>query len=90
VLTTLLQLTDRSPKSQDAPLNISDLTITESTISFKAETNSFDSVSRIEKAMQAEPRFSQAKKANETKAGNGIRFDMSIPLESESDEEEEG
>ena len=90
VLTTLMQLTDQSPKSLEAPLNISDLTITESTISFKAETNSFDSVSRIEKAMQAEPRFSQAKKANETKAGNGIRFDMSIPLESESDEEEEG
>ena len=40
--------------------------------------------------MQAEPRFSQAKKANETKAGNGIRFDMSIPPESESDEEDEG
>lgn len=90
VLTTLLQLTDRSPKSAEAPLDISDLTITESTISFKAETNSFDSVSRLEKAMQAEPRFSQAKKANETKAGNGIRFDMSIPLETEADEEEEG
>ncbi len=90
VLSTLQMLTQQSPKSTEAPLDISDLTITESTVSFKAETNSFDSVSRIEKAMQAEPRFSQAKKANETKAGNGIRFDMSIPLESESDEEDEG
>ncbi|MFT5582680.1 MAG: general secretion pathway protein L [Cognaticolwellia sp.] len=90
VLTTLKLLTQQSPKSTDAPLDISDLTITENTVSFKAETNSFDSVSRIEKAMQAQPRFSQAKKANETKAGNGIRFDMSIPLESESEEEEEG
>ena len=90
MLSTLQMLTQQSPKSTEAPLDISDLTITESTVSFKAETNSFDSVSRIEKAMQAEPRFSQAKKANETKAGNGIRFDMSIPLESESDEEDEG
>ncbi|MED5372755.1 MAG: pilus assembly protein PilM [Myxococcota bacterium] len=89
VLTTLMTLTELSPKSAEAPLDISDLSITESTITFKAETVSFDAASQIEKALQAEPRFSEAKKANETKAGQGIRFDMSIPLPVDEDEEED-
>ncbi|HJN73062.1 MAG TPA: pilus assembly protein PilM [Myxococcota bacterium] len=90
---TLSVLTDLSrslPEATEASINVSELTINATGVSFRAETSGYEAAATIESALREEERFSNAKKADETKVGDGIKFSMSIPFEEEEEEEVDG
>ena len=82
-LTVLRDLSKALPPATEASINVSDLTITSTGVDFKAETSGYEAAATIESALKEEPRFANAKKANETKVGDGIKFEMSIPFDEE-------
>lgn len=76
------------PASKDARIDVRELQISEGTIKMKAETDGFESASKIESSLQAYPTFKDARKSDEKKVKESVRFTLTIPLE--SDETEEG
>lgn len=90
VLTVWKQLADAMPPGSGAKVDVTELTIGVAGISGKVETTSYEAAGEIEKSLQREPRFAGARKSNETKTGDVVRFDLSISLEPDALEEEEG
>ncbi|MBX2796249.1 MAG: pilus assembly protein PilM [Myxococcales bacterium] len=88
---TLYALTKAFPPHPDVTVELSDLTITRTSISFNAETDNFASSSSVEERLQSDPRFAKAAKGQETKMSNGrVKFPVSIPIGDGADTEEEG
>jgi hypothetical protein len=56
----------------------------------KAETDGFESATRIESSLQRTDRFKSAQKGDEKKSKDGVRFTITIPLGVESDAASEG
>lgn len=80
VLTMLKQLSTTLPPNSEARIDVRELTITEEAVSMRAETDSYESAAKIEESLQGNPIFSQARKSDEKKAGEGLSFNLSIPL----------
>jgi type IV pilus assembly protein PilM len=77
----LYHLTGAFPPHPDVTVEVSDLTITPVSISLNAETDGFQSSSKVEESLKANPRFHTAVKGQETKLANGrVRFPITIPL----------
>lgn len=85
-LTILRDLSNALPEATVATVNVNDLTITTTGVNFQAETTGYEAAATIESSLREEERFSNAKKAGETKVGDGIKFEMSIPFEDEKEE----
>ena len=79
-LDTLKTLSERVPDKAEARIDVRELTIADDSISLKAETDSYDSAAKIEAAVQREPRFKAARKADEKKIGEALSFTLTIPL----------
>ena len=71
-------------------IDVNELTITETSVSFKAETDGFEEATRIESALQRNPRFRDAQKGDEKKYKDGIKFMVTIPLAEADGETSEG
>ncbi len=87
-ITTLNQLSNALPEPSKARIDVSELTVNENSINMKAETDGYDAAATIETSLQANQRFKQARKGDEKKARDGIRFSVTISLKDESEEEE--
>lgn len=87
----LHSLTQAFPPHPEVTVELSDLVITRSTISFNAETSNFDSSAKVEAQLRANPRFANATKGQETKKSNGqVKFPITIPLGDATETNEEG
>ena len=86
-VTLLAEISKSMPAPTDARIDVSELSIGESTVTMKAETDGFEAATKIEAALQANERFKQARKGDEKKTRSGVRFTITIPL---GDEQEEG
>lgn len=80
VLSLLKKLSSTLPPNGEARIDIRELTITEEAVSMRAETDSYESAAKIEESLQGSPTFSQARKSDEKKLGEGLSFNLSIPL----------
>jgi hypothetical protein len=77
----LYALTKAFPPHPDVTVELSDLVITPTSISFNAETDGYASSAEVEKRLTATPRFKAALKGQEQKLNNGrVRFPITIPL----------
>lgn len=84
-LEMLRKLSERMPAPSQARIDVRELTISEAAVSMKAETDSYESAARIEEALKRDEQFGQARKADEKKAGEGLSFSLTIPLQAEAD-----
>lgn len=82
-LELLKRVSERMPAPKDARIDVRELTLSEQSVSFKAETDSYESAARIEEALQSDPSFKEASKADEKKVGEGLSFSVTIPLATE-------
>lgn len=89
-LEMLKTISEKVPPPNEARIDVRELTITEQAVSFKAETDSYESAAKIEEALQRDARFKGARKAEEKKVGEALTFTMNIPLEGEAPGEAEG
>lgn len=88
---TLATLTDAFPDHPTVKVEVEQLTITPTQISFEAETDGYASSARVEEDLQGHPRFGQATKGQETKLSNGrVKFPITIPLGEVVETPEEG
>jgi len=87
-ITTLNQLSNALPEPSNARIDVSELTINSNSINMKAETDGYDAAATIETSLQANQRFKQARKGDEKKSRNGIKFSVTISLEDENEGEE--
>ncbi len=88
VVSTIHDLSKSMPPHSKARIDVSTLTITARSLNVEAETDSYDSASTIEAALQASERFKRATKGDDKKVRNGIRFTISVPLNDEDASEE--
>jgi cell division ATPase FtsA len=90
MLEMLKLVSERLPAHSEARIDVRELTVGEDALSFKAETDSFETAAKIETTLKAEPMFSQARKSDEKKVGEALTFSMTIPLgEAETETPEE-
>lgn len=83
---TLYALTAAFPPNDEVRVELSELSITPSTISFLAETDGYASSAKVEERLQASERFKTATKGDEDRLANGrVKFPISIALDSDSD-----
>jgi type IV pilus assembly protein PilM len=87
-ITALSQLSDALPEPSAARVDVSELTVNDSSINMKAETDGYDAAATIESSLQANTKFKRARKGDEKKSRNGIQFSVTISLEDEATEEE--
>ncbi len=80
VVEALHDLSQAMPKPTDARIDVRELTITPNSINVEAETDSYDAAATIEKSVVEHRRFQGAKKSDEKKVRDGIRFSLSVPL----------
>ena len=87
---TLLEITNAMPSPGTPPagvtLDVSTLTITQSSITFTAETDGYKSVDDIEASLLKNERYTTVEKSAEKK-GSKVRFSMTISWEGDEDEE---
>ncbi len=76
----LRKLSQVLPSNEAAKIDVREMTISAEAVSFKAETDSYDSAAKIEDALKASDSFAQARKSDEKKSGDFLLFNMSIPL----------
>ncbi|MSQ00702.1 MAG: hypothetical protein EXR71_02290 [Myxococcales bacterium] len=76
----LKRLSQALPGNQEAKIDVREMTISAEAVSFKAETDSYESAAKIEDALKASGNFAQARKSDEKKSGDILLFNMSIPL----------
>ncbi|GDX80463.1 hypothetical protein LBMAG42_22740 [Deltaproteobacteria bacterium] len=79
-LAMLKKLADVLPANNTAKIDVLELTITQEAVSFKAETDTYESAAKIEETLKNNETFAQAHKSDEKKLGDYLRFNMSIPL----------
>lgn len=83
-LDMLKTISERVPPHAEARIDVRELTISENSVSFRAETDSYESAAKIEEALRREQRFEGARKGEEKKAGEALTFTMTIPLGGEA------
>jgi hypothetical protein len=90
-LSLLKELSEALPAPGDARVEVTNLTISETSIVMKAKTTGYEAASTIEQAIQSKERFKEATRGDETKQRNGLTFSITIPMETKKDDEgEEG
>lgn len=89
-LSLLKELSEALPSPTDARVEVTNLTISETSVVMKAKTTGYEAASTIESAIQSNKRFEEATRGDEKKQRDGLTFSITIPLETSDEEEEEG
>lgn len=87
-LTLLSDIASSVPPHTETKLDVTELSLAKSTISLKIDTTGFEAAANIETALKRNVRFKTATKSDEKKYKDGVRFSITIPLD--SDEAQEG
>lgn len=89
-LSLLKELSESVPSPADARIDVNELVITATSINMKAETDGFEHATRIEAALQENPKFEQATKGDSKKFGEAVKIVINIPLGEPELTDEEG
>jgi hypothetical protein len=89
-LDMLKAISEGVPAPGDARIDVRELSISDASVSFKADTDSYESAAKIEESLQKVPRFKNARKSDEKKVGDALSFTMNIPLGEQAAGGEEG
>ena len=90
-LALLREVSEAVPPGDEARIDVTEMTISEGSLSFDAETDSFNTATKIENTLREHPRFKDARKGEERKCKDDICFKMTIPLgENVAEETPEG
>ena len=89
-LDLLRQISEHVPGPSNARIDVRELNIGEGAVTMKAETDSYEMAAQIEESLKQEPRFKDAKKADEKKVGEALSFSLTIPLNAEEAAPTEG
>ena len=84
VLDMMKVISEHVPPASQARIDVRELTIAEQSVSFRAETDSYESAAKIEETLRREDRFKSARKGEEKKVGDTLTFTMTIPLGEEA------
>ena len=87
VLTLLRDVSEGMPPADEARIDVSELSITETAVTMKAETDGFEAATRIETALRDVDRFSEAHKGDSKKVAESVQFSITIPLSTNDGEE---
>jgi len=87
-LALLKELSTTMPAAKDVRVEVREMTVTPASVQMKAQTTGYEAAATIEQSLQKNTRFKEARKGDEKKVGDGIRFTVTIPLD--GSEEEEG
>lgn len=79
-LALLREVSEAVPPGDEARIDVTEMTISEGSLSFDAETDSFNTATKIENTLREHPRFKDARKGEERKCKDDICFKMTIPL----------
>lgn len=86
----LAEISRRVPAGDEATLDVTELSISPTNIVLKAETDGYEQAAKIEAALQRSDRFKQASKGDEQKKRDKVRFTITIPLDDEGEQTDEG
>lgn len=86
-LTLLLDLATSVPPHTETKMDVTELSVATATITMKIDTTGFEAAANIESALQRSPRFKAAKKSDEKKNKDGVRFSITIPMAGEEAQE---
>lgn len=89
-LDLLRELSDAMPPPGDARVDVTELSILDSSITLKIDTDGFESATRIENSLKERPNFAAAQGGDSKKVGEIVRFTVTIPLGPEGAAGEEG
>ncbi len=89
MLDLVRRLSEAMPPPSQARIDVRELSVGPTGITIKAETDGYEAATRIESALQAAKGFEGARKGDEKKSRNGVRFNITIPR-GEDDAGEEG
>jgi general secretion pathway protein L len=79
-LALLREISEAVPPGDEARIDVTEMTISEGSLAFDAETDSFNTATKIENTLREHPRFKDAKKGEERKCKDDICFKITIPL----------
>jgi general secretion pathway protein L len=79
-LALLREVSEAVPPGDEVRIDVTEMTISEGSITFDAETDSFNTATKIENTLREHPRFRDARKGEERKCKDDICFKMTIPL----------
>ncbi len=87
----LRDLSNAMPPPSEARIDVGELSVTGSSITLEAETDGYETATRIESSLQAVERFKGAQKGDEKKTRSGsVSFKITIPREADTATSEEG
>ena len=89
-LSLLKEVSENVPPASEATIDVSELSISPTNVVLKAETDGYEAAATIEAALKQSPRLRQARKGDEQKKRDKVRFTITIPLEDEGEPTDEG
>lgn len=89
-LSLLKEVSENVPPPDKATIDVSELSISPTNIVMKAETDGYEAAATIETALKQSPRLRQARKGDEQKKRDKVRFTITIPLDAEGEPTDEG
>lgn len=88
-LTLLKELSEAMPPHKEATIDVKEMVLSETALSFEAETDGYEEAARIEASLQNTERFKNANKGDEKKVRDKVVFNVSIPLVGDDEQSEE-
>ena len=79
-LNLLREISDGMPAPTEARVDVTELSVIESTVTLKIETDGFESATRIESSLKERPLFENATGGDSKKLGDVVRFTVTIPM----------
>ncbi|MEC7984503.1 MAG: hypothetical protein VX278_05030 [Myxococcota bacterium] len=86
VLSKIQAFSSHLPSHTQARIDVTEMTISKTSINVRAETDQFEQATLIVQELQKYALFSEAQKADEKNAAKGIRFNIVIPLNAQQEE----
>ncbi|MDG1481709.1 MAG: pilus assembly protein PilM [Myxococcota bacterium] len=86
-LSMLRQLSDAMPPHSDTRIDVREMSISSTSITMKAEADGYEDAAKVETSLQSVEAFKNAKKGEEKRYQESIRFSVTIPLETPDTEE---
>ncbi|MFT5681912.1 MAG: type IV pilus assembly protein PilM [Myxococcota bacterium] len=86
-LSMLRQVSDAMPPHSETRIDVREMSISSTSITMKAEADGYEDAAKVETSLQSVDAFRNAKKGEEKRYQESIRFSVTIPLETPDTEE---
>ncbi len=85
-LSMLRQISDAMPPPGETRIDVREMSISATSITMKAEADGYEDAAKVETSLQSVDIFRNAKKGEEKRHQDSVRFSVTSPLESTSEE----